>query len=108
MQWLQKYTFPTEAYFADTAKAKDVYPTVVRRLLEHGTTTAVYYATVHLEAIKLLVDAVEALGQRAVIGKARAAPCSCTLADEHVIEVNGTANEACNVAVVACQRAKAP
>jgi guanine deaminase len=35
----------------------------------NGTTTCSYYATLHLEASKLLVDIVREQGQRAYVGK---------------------------------------
>ena len=46
LEWLLKYTFPTEARFADQAYARDVYTKCVRRHLWNGTTTCCYYATV--------------------------------------------------------------
>ena len=38
LDWLKKYTFPTEARFAEKKYASDVYPRVVKRLLRNGTT----------------------------------------------------------------------
>lgn len=38
-------------------------------MLRNGTTTAAYYATVHLEGSKILADVVHDKGQRALIGK---------------------------------------
>jgi guanine deaminase len=67
--WLGKYTFPLEARFADLDFARPRYETLVRDLLANGTTTAVYFATVDLEATKLLADLALASGQRALIGK---------------------------------------
>src|ERR1700676_3994011 len=52
--WLQKYTFPLEAPFADIEYATPVYESLVEALLANGTTTAVYYATIHLPATKKL------------------------------------------------------
>eukprot|EP00966_Prymnesium_polylepis_P303246 7004646-Prymnesium_polylepis.3 len=69
MEWLQHYTFPVEKRCADVELARAVYSRLVRRLLRHGTTTAVYYASIHLESTKLLVDICRAQGQRAVVGK---------------------------------------
>jgi len=69
LEWLQAYTFPVEAGLSDVSRAMALYPLVVRRLLRCGTTTASYYATIHLPATKLLVDAVVKLGQRALVGK---------------------------------------
>nr|XP_045585052.1 guanine deaminase-like isoform X1 [Procambarus clarkii] len=69
LDWLKMYTFPTEAMFSDVKVAHDFYPRVVERLLRNGTTTASYYATLHLEASKVLAQVVKARGQRALIGK---------------------------------------
>ena len=69
MEWLQHYTFPAERRMSDVELAKKVYSRLVRRLLTHGTTTAVYFASIHLEATKALVDICRALGQRAFVGK---------------------------------------
>lgn len=41
------------------------------KLLSHGTTTAVYYGSIHLDATKVLVDTCLVLGQRALVGKVR-------------------------------------
>jgi guanine deaminase len=68
--WLGKYTFPLEARYADLDFARQSYSTLVADLLRNGTTTALYFATVHEEATKLLVDLCLALGQRALVGKA--------------------------------------
>lgn len=67
--WLDKYTFPTEARFQDLGYARTVYGDLVRRLLSTGTTTAVYYATVHREASVELARIADATGQRALVGK---------------------------------------
>jgi len=68
-EWLNTYTFPCEASFKHAKHAEDVYRHVVQRTLRLGTTTANYFTTLHVEACKVLVDVVEALGQRAVVGK---------------------------------------
>ena len=46
-RWLFEYTFPLEARFADTAFAREVWAHMVPTLLAHGTTTAVYFGSVH-------------------------------------------------------------
>jgi guanine deaminase len=56
-RWLREHTFPLEARYADTAFARSVYDSLVATLLGNGTTTAVYYATLHVEATKALADA---------------------------------------------------
>jgi guanine deaminase len=67
--WLQKHTFPLEARYADAAFAERAYGLLVTDLLANGTTTALYFATIHQEATRRLVEACLARGQRAVIGK---------------------------------------
>lgn len=51
------------------ARAKAVYNRVVSRTLAHGTTTASYFATIHVEATNLLADVAFDKGQRAYIGR---------------------------------------
>jgi guanine deaminase len=67
--WLQTYTFPLEAKYADLAFARRSYDALVADLLANGTTTAVYFATIHDAATRLLVDICIARGQRALVGK---------------------------------------
>ncbi|NTG50716.1 guanine deaminase [Agrobacterium rhizogenes] len=67
--WLQKYTFPLEARYQDVAFARRVYGLLVEDLLANGTTTALYFATIHQEATRVLVDTCLEKGQRALIGK---------------------------------------
>eukprot|EP00158_Paraphelidium_tribonemae_P007533 Partr_v1_DN28281_c0_g1_i2_m75942 putative Guanine deaminase len=69
LDWLETYTFPREAEFADVQVADRVYPSTVRRHLLNGTTTACYYGTIHLESNKRLVDIIASFGQRAFVGK---------------------------------------
>ena len=68
-EWLQKYTFPLEARYADTDFAERVYPNLVHTLIANGTTTAMYYATIHLEASMRLAEICLEQGQRALVGK---------------------------------------
>ena len=67
--WLQKYTFPLEAKYQDEEFAKIVYSDLVASLLKAGTTTAVYYGTIHQKANQILADICLNMGQRAIIGK---------------------------------------
>ncbi|CRG88683.1 chlorohydrolase family protein [Talaromyces islandicus] len=76
LDWLQKYTFPMEKSFgtdssSDSAppKAHTVYNRVISRTLSHGTTTAAYYATIHVPATCLLASLCHQRGQRAFIGR---------------------------------------
>lgn len=67
--WLQKYTFPLEARYADLDFARERYTVLVNDLLATGTTTALYFATQHEPATKLLADICIEKGQRALVGK---------------------------------------
>jgi guanine deaminase len=68
-EWLNTYTFPLEAKYADLDFAKAVYEHLVHTLLANGTTTALYFATVHKETSLLLAEICAAKGQRGLVGK---------------------------------------
>jgi guanine deaminase len=68
-EWLQACTFPLEARYADTAFANETYQSLVDGLLANGTTTALYFATIHLAATQKLADICLSRGQRALIGR---------------------------------------
>ena len=67
--WLETYTFLLEAKFADLDFARKVYQDLVTTLLANGTTTALYFATVHKEASYLLAQICADKGQRGLVGK---------------------------------------
>ncbi|ORC90147.1 guanine deaminase [Trypanosoma theileri] len=67
--WLQEKTFPLEAKYKDVNFAKKVYTSLVETLLANGTTTAVYFATIHLESSLELAKICLQKGQRAVVGR---------------------------------------
>jgi guanine deaminase len=69
LEWLERYTFPTESKFIDTELAARIYTAAVTRHVRCGTTTCCYFATIHLDATKRLCDIIESIGQRAFIGK---------------------------------------
>ncbi|GFR42051.1 hypothetical protein Agub_g2867, partial [Astrephomene gubernaculifera] len=69
MEWLKKYTFKAEGSYRDLDAAHHRYSLLLKRFLANGTTTAMYYGSLHLEPTVVLVDAIERLGQRAVVGK---------------------------------------
>jgi guanine deaminase len=68
-RWLFDYTFPLEARYADPLFAGAVWNHMVPTLLAHGTTTAVYYATVDEDATTALAATCLAHGQRAFVGR---------------------------------------
>jgi guanine deaminase len=68
-EWLQAYTFPLEARYADTAFAQREYDALVENLLANGTTCALYFGTIHLAATQALADICLRRSQRALIGR---------------------------------------
>lgn len=67
--WLNAYTFPLEARFADCDFAETVYRALIADMLALGTTSALHFATIHVPATNRLAEICLELGQRAVIGK---------------------------------------
>ena len=68
-RWLFEHTFPLEARYADHQFAADVWQHMVPTLLAHGTTTAVYFATVDEQSTRMLAEQCVKFGQRAFIGR---------------------------------------
>lgn len=69
IDWLEGYTFPEEARFADPTHARDVAGRYLDILLDHGTTTVCSYCTSHPVSVDALFQAAEARGMRIVAGK---------------------------------------
>ena len=67
--WLRERTFPLESRYADLAYAERVYDDLVACLLANGTTTAVYFATIHEPASEALARICLRRGQRACVGR---------------------------------------
>lgn len=67
--WLDECTFPLESKYQDVAFAREVYSDLVEQLLARGTTTAVYFATQHLQSSYELAKISATKGQRAFVGK---------------------------------------
>ncbi|MFK8053896.1 MAG: guanine deaminase [Woeseiaceae bacterium] len=57
LEWLESYTFPAEAKFADRVHATNTAKTFVNELLRNGTTTAMVFATVHPESVDAIFEA---------------------------------------------------
>lgn len=66
--WLNKYTFPEEAKFADIDYARTIYMQFVDELVKQGTMRAAVFATVHTPATLLLADLFHQKGIGAHIG----------------------------------------
>ena len=68
-EWLNRYTFPTEAKFADPEHARVVAKALFSELLRHGTLTALVFSTIHAEATDIFFAEAERRGFRGIIGK---------------------------------------
>ena len=69
LQWLERYTFPVEARFADAAHAAEVAEVFLDELLRNGTTTALVLATVHPQSVDAFFRAAAARRLRMIAGK---------------------------------------
>ena len=69
LDWLDRYTFPTELKFADRAFTREVARTFLRENLRNGITTSCVYCTVHSHSADILFEEAEALGLRLAAGK---------------------------------------
>jgi len=67
--WLQQNTFPLEARYGDAAFAESVYRPLVQQLLANGTTTAMYFGTLHEVGNRVLAEQCLRQGQRALVGR---------------------------------------
>ncbi len=68
-QWLFEYTFPLEARCVDVDFAQAVWTHMVPTLLAHGTTTAVFYGSIHVDATTALARTCADVGLRALVGR---------------------------------------
>lgn len=68
LQWLEKTVFPEEARFADLDHAHRVAAELVQRLLVMGTTTAVLYSSSNPSPTRVLFEALQKSGLRAIAG----------------------------------------
>ena len=69
LPWLETYTFPEEAKFADVEYAKKVYSRFVKELWEVGTTRSVVFSSIHKESTEVLIDLFLESGLGAFVGK---------------------------------------
>jgi guanine deaminase len=69
IDWLNSYTFPEEARFADPAYAAEIAGRYLDLLLSNGTTTVASYCTIHPESVDAFFTAAQARGMRALAGK---------------------------------------
>lgn len=69
LEWLNRYTFPTERKFADPVHARRVATAFYDELLRNGTLTALIFSTVHATATEIFFEEAERRGFRGIIGK---------------------------------------
>ena len=69
LDWLNTYTFPTEARFADPDFARTVYRQLARELIENGTTRVCMFSSLHREATLILMEELERAGVTGYVGK---------------------------------------
>ena len=67
--WLNNFTFPLESKYRDLDYAQEVYSDLVKTLLANGTTSAMYFGTIHNEATLELAKICASYGQRGFVGK---------------------------------------
>lgn len=67
--WLNEYTFPQEARFADMDYARPIYDAFIDDMIRHGTFHACIFATIHREATSYLIRRMEERGLYGYVGK---------------------------------------
>jgi guanine deaminase len=70
LEWLNRYTFPTEAKFSDTKHAETIARAFFDELLRNGTLSALIFSTIHSAATDIFFAEAERRGFRGIIGKA--------------------------------------
>lgn len=69
IDWLNTYTFPEEARFADPAYAADIAGRYLDLTAAHGTTTMVSFCTIHPGSVEAFFTEAQNRGQCVVAGK---------------------------------------
>lgn len=69
LDWLNTYTFPLEAAYADLEYARAVYTKLAATLINNGTTRVCMYSSVHTDATLLLMEILEKAGITGFVGK---------------------------------------
>ena len=69
IDWLNTYTFPEEARFADAGYAAVIANRYLDLVLARGTTTVCSYATIHAASVDAIFTAAQARGMRVFAGK---------------------------------------
>ncbi|ELS05378.1 guanine deaminase [Xenococcus sp. PCC 7305] len=69
LQWLDKYTFPTEAKFKDPEYARTIAAFFLEQLLHNGTTSAVVLTTIFPESVEVLFEEARDRQMRIIAGQ---------------------------------------
>ncbi len=69
LDWLNRYTFPTEARFSDTGFAREVYRQLAAELAAGGTTRVCMFSSLHRPATLILMEELERAGITGYVGK---------------------------------------
>ena len=69
LDWLNKYTFPTEQKYSDKEFARSVAKVFLRENLRNGITCGCVYCTVYPQSVDALFEEAEKLGMRIAAGK---------------------------------------
>lgn len=69
LEWLNKYTYNTEAKFYDIDYAKKIYHQLAKILIKNGTTRVCMFSSLHKDATIILMDELEKAGISGFVGK---------------------------------------
>ena len=69
LDWLDRYTFPAEARFAEKAHAEATAEFFTDQLIRNGVTTALVFSTVHPHSVDALFTAAQRKDLRIITGK---------------------------------------
>ncbi len=67
--WLNTYTWPTEARFADSSYARQVYSRLAQALIQNGTTRVCMFSSLHKEGTMILMQELQKAGITGFVGK---------------------------------------
>ena len=69
LDWLNTYTFRTEARFSDVDYARMHYRSLAERLVNYGTTRVCMFSSIHADATLVLMEELERAGISGYVGK---------------------------------------
>ena len=69
LDWLNTYTFPQEARYADTEFAKEAYSIFVEDMKKSPNTRACIFGTLHVPATEILMEQLDKTGMKTMVGK---------------------------------------